>query len=324
MALLGRHRGRMNPSAAAISLMLFVIMVHFRAAKGAILGATDALESHFIVRRNGRESLTFDFDGEKDKSYCMVSDRRLQVNVHMSGLPPGTTVASQPGEDVALFQEGTWMSALGIMYIDHDEEQQRLTIELDQLVAQVGGELPFILTFNGDPTIVLNSAQATGSTIWRSTDSFASVSRVAGRPNALLVIVPDVLEMELEAEVEEDIITDPPVYFLNFDFKRIVVGAEVHGFLGQMFAPGAEEARSATETLDGFLLREYVEGVNADYETSGVTSTDCIFNRYNMASDDKVLEANALEEMGATLQNGNFQSHRLGRRLMVQDFIGRP
>lgn len=90
-----------------------------------------------------------------------------QVNVHMAGLVPSTPSIYQPADDVAPSQEATWMSALGIMYIDHVGEQQKVTIELDQSVARDGGELPFNLTFNWDPTIDLNLAQVSRR-VWSS------------------------------------------------------------------------------------------------------------------------------------------------------------
>lgn len=33
-------------------------------------------------------------------------------------------------------------------------------------------------------------------------------------------------------------------------------------------------------TLEGLLHREYVEGMDEDYATSGLTATDCFFNRF--------------------------------------------
>jgi hypothetical protein len=39
-----------------------------------------------------------------------------------------------------------------------------------------------------------------------------------------------------------------------------------------MYAPGAIEERLAMGTLEGLLHREYVEGIDDDYETSGLTA----------------------------------------------------
>lgn len=47
-----------------------------------------------------------------------------------------------------------------------------------------------------------------------------------------------------------------------------------------MYAPGAIEERLAMGTLESLLHREYVEGIDDDYETSGLTATDCSFNRF--------------------------------------------
>lgn len=55
-------------------------------------------------------------------------------------------------------------------------------------------------------------------------------------------------------------------------------------FLGQMYAPNALEERLAMGTLEGLLHREYVEGTDEEYETSGLTQSDCSFDRFGKVS----------------------------------------
>jgi hypothetical protein len=47
-----------------------------------------------------------------------------------------------------------------------------------------------------------------------------------------------------------------------------------------MFAPGAVSERLEMGTLEGLRHREYVEGTDDDYATSGLTEADCSFNRF--------------------------------------------
>jgi hypothetical protein len=51
-------------------------------------------------------------------------------------------------------------------------------------------------------------------------------------------------------------------------------------FVGQMYTPGAVEERLTMGILEGLLHREYVEGMDEDYATFGLTATDCSFNRF--------------------------------------------
>ena len=54
--------------------------------------------------------------------------------------------------------------------------------------------------------------------------------------------------------------------------------------MGQMYAPGAVEARLNMATQAGLNHREYVEGADEDYQTSDLTSADCSYDRFSTVS----------------------------------------
>ncbi|GAQ87035.1 hypothetical protein KFL_003270025 [Klebsormidium nitens] len=124
---------------------------------------------------------------------------------------------------------------------------------------------------------------------WISPDGMATISRLVGRPNALAVSVSDILLLEVASETEKDLIADPPIHYLNLGVKRLAASTDVHGFLGQMFVPGAATARLAMGTLEGLLHREYVEGTDDDYRTSDLSAADCAFNRFGEVSNSMMI-----------------------------------
>ncbi|GAQ90454.1 hypothetical protein KFL_006410030 [Klebsormidium nitens] len=75
-----------------------------------------------------------------------------------------------------------------------------------------------------------------------------------------------------------------------------------------MYAPHAVEERLAMGTLEALRHREYVEGSDDDYATSGLTSADCAFNRFGEVPAD-------LDNLEAT-----FRTLSVRRRLMEERF----
>ncbi|GAQ84255.1 hypothetical protein KFL_001820080 [Klebsormidium nitens] len=230
--------------------------------------------------------LEWDFHGRNNKCYCMVSDTRLALTVHMFSLAPDARILERPEDDGLNLFEGTWMDGLGILYIDDRGEQKSIAIVLNTDLDRAG-EAPFEVTFEGDDvTAAVNGPDNQ----WTSPDGTSRIRRSADRANALSVSVAGLLEMEVVSDVEKELIADPPVHFLNFDIKAIANTANVHGFLGQMFAPGAVDERLAMGTLEGLRHREYVEGTDDDYLTSGLTSADCGFSRFGEVPENLVVD----------------------------------
>ncbi|GAQ80103.1 hypothetical protein KFL_000460140 [Klebsormidium nitens] len=270
------------------------------------------LDPHFEITRlnNGNQlnsSFSFDFHGEDGKNYCMVSDNLLEVIVQMFSLSPDSVVLQRPVEEVDPFFEGTWMKGFGILYHDQSQEPHRISILLNPAADRIG-EQPFNATFDGVPMVAL---EAPGPVLWKSPDGLATVVREAGRINSLLVSISDLLEMEVVTDSEKELIADPPIHFLNFNFRNITTTPSVHGFLGQMFAPGAIAERLDMGTLEGLRHREYVEGTDDDYAASSLTEADCSFSRFGKGAENN--DAGELAGASAGLPHAVSSGRRLLR-----------
>ncbi|GAQ80106.1 hypothetical protein KFL_000460170 [Klebsormidium nitens] len=244
--------------------------------------ATGKLDPHLEITRLSsgdklNSSFTFDFHGMDGNNYCAISDNRLEVNVQMFSLPSEAVVLERPVEEADPLFEGTWMKGFGILYHDQNQEPHRISILLDPAADRLG-EQPFNATCDKIPVMALD---APGPVVWKSPDGLATIVREASRINSLVISFSDLLEMEVLTDSEKELIADPPVHFLNFNVRNITTTPEVHGFLGQMFAPGAIPERLNMGTLDGLRHREYVEGTDEEYATSSLTEEDCSFSRFN-------------------------------------------
>ncbi|GAQ87755.1 hypothetical protein KFL_003750050 [Klebsormidium nitens] len=258
------------------------------------------------------QRFVFDFHGEANKTFCMFSDTSLQINVQMIGLPSGTKVLQPRFEEVELFfdttRNGTWMSGFGFLYFNRSGEQQSVTVELNPALDREG-KYPFELTFQAEPIPDVKSAP------WTSPDGLAAIRLVNGTVNKLLVTISDTLAIEIVTEVEKELITDPAVHYLNFELQNFATSATIHGFLGQMFAPGAIPERLAMGTLEGLRHREYVEGRDEDYVTSSLVSANCAFNRFAQTSEEYLEEAAGVNVEGRPSSEPIDEQHLLGHSL---------
>ncbi|GAQ92379.1 hypothetical protein KFL_009990020 [Klebsormidium nitens] len=246
------------------------------------------LDPHFVVQTSSglaSQDFSFDFHGLANKIYCMLADIALQLNVRMFGIPPASKVIERKSDLGDDFFTGTWMDAIGFVYTSKGGAPKNLAIELDHDKAR-SGAFPFRVVHDGEDLSEILVAQE-GAT-WTSQDGAVTVSRPPNSVSILSVDIKEVLNMVVSSETEEEIIVEPRIYFLNFELKNIVTTPSVHGFLGQMYAPGAIEERLAMGTLEGFRHREYVEGTDEEYETSDLTATDCSFNRFGKAQSNAV------------------------------------
>ena len=93
------------------------------------------------------------------------------MNVHMVSsnagiatsngpVPKGINTKQQPEEEVSFFEEGTWMSGLGLLYMDQQRVQRNLTFEVDYSSPRLANRLPFKVHFGEESldTIIVSSS----------------------------------------------------------------------------------------------------------------------------------------------------------------------
>ncbi|GAQ90197.1 hypothetical protein KFL_006120010 [Klebsormidium nitens] len=244
-------------------------------------------DPHFFltVPQTGQQ-MTWDFHGMGNQSYCMISDHSICLNAHMFNLPPDINILHRAASAVDSFFEGTWMDAIGIVYsTPENNDQQALEIVHNQTRARAASdsEEPLAIHFLEKDTGIL---VPDGASTWTSPDETLTITYKSENRTFVTISIPNQLKMDIWVEVDKEIISDPPIYGLSFDIQSISITPEVHGFVGQMYAPGAIEERLRMGTLEGLLHREYVEGMDDDYATSNLTATDCFFSRFKTAEAD--------------------------------------
>ncbi|GAQ78423.1 hypothetical protein KFL_000130050 [Klebsormidium nitens] len=252
-----------------------------------VVGGTGDPHLVLTVPQSGQQ-LTWDFHGKGNQSYCMITDNSLSLNARMFNLPPDVNILHRAVEAEDSFFEGTWIDAIGVIYSkpEDDNHERALAIVLNQTSARTDLEEPFAILYSGDDTQI---SVPEGVSTWTSPDETFSIKYHSEFRTFVEITIPDHLKMEVRVEADSEIISDPPIYSLSFDIQMIATTPEVHGFVGQMYAPGAIEERLQMGTLEGLLHREYVEGTDDDYATSGLTATDCSFSRFKKVRRTKCL-----------------------------------
>ncbi|GAQ79909.1 hypothetical protein KFL_000410080 [Klebsormidium nitens] len=191
---------------------------------------------------------TFDFHGSAGNAYCMITNAAITVNAHMFSLAPTALVPEHRYHGGRCFQF-TCIDGIGFVYRNRQGRTQRIAVRLDRTLTDVSVH-PFNVTFEDEPVRTSEDAA------WTSPDGIAKVGRTAV-PDQLVVSLDGLLEVEVSRAEDAELRDQPegpPVRYINLAVKGLPVGPGVHGFMGQMYAPGAVEARlkMATQAYDRF------------------------------------------------------------------------
>eukprot|EP00899_Mesostigma_viride_P012626 jgi/Mesvir1/21364/Mv20848-RA.1 len=206
-------------------------------------------DPHFVAG-NG---LKFDFMGEADKSYCLLSDTLLHMNMHMVG--PVATHKKR---------SATWIRDISILYYPY--------YNISITAASPEGT-PFTAAHG---TVVVNGKEMKSQK--QSTMVRWHGLTVSRRKTRISVEIKNLVELEIEVVragfwVGED---GPGSNYLNFKIKALNVTRSVHGLLGQTFRPSF----NVREHQGGKQGQGVIEGNMHSYEVSDMLATDCKFARY--------------------------------------------
>ncbi|GBG91651.1 hypothetical protein CBR_g52687 [Chara braunii] len=302
---------------------------------GGSCGVSGRDDPHFV----GADGVHFDFSGEPHADFCLVADRHLHVNMHLSGYydsvadadvndngveatdVAGTrSTADHHGQSavhaVSTNVTRTWIRALGIRFKTHaialearsDGNPDRLDGYMAKI--EVDGELV---------TLTPGSEKRFGDGIrLAQTD----VTHFSGyEQDNYVVSIEGVLEISLRlrsAGAKWQRADDAQTHF-NINVRQLAHSDDVHGVLGQTYRPQAKRTGSGSYRLVKGFLKEYqVEGPNGDgylegamddYRTTGLLATDCkfaIFQRSGMdaadARDSQVTFATKETSYGVALE----------------------
>eukprot|EP00899_Mesostigma_viride_P007714 jgi/Mesvir1/16944/Mv25090-RA.1 len=199
-------------------------------------------DPHFVTAKGEH----FDWMGQGDRSFCIISDKAVHVNAHLFAGTDG-------------LRKGTWIDQIAVL---HDG---------DNIVVSTGNPagLPGLygsVSLNGraDTSVGSSSSAVVGKGL-----------TMRRKKTRTWVTVEGVLELEVEVVRAStwEAGRGPARDFLNFRVHGLNATESVHGVLGQTFRPTAQGATKSA-------LKGLVEGTDPDYMTSGLLAADCSFSQF--------------------------------------------
>eukprot|EP00899_Mesostigma_viride_P006250 jgi/Mesvir1/15626/Mv03232-RA.1 len=200
-------------------------------------------DPHFVTAKGEH----FDWMGEGERSFCIISDKAVHVNAHLFAGTDGR-------------RKGTWMDQIAVLHGS------------DNIVVSVNAPAGFpglygSITINGRADTSAGSSSAVvakGLTVRRKkTRTWVTVEGILD------------LEVELVRASTWEAGKGPGRDFLNFRVRGLNATEDVHGVLGQTFRPAAPLGVTSATSND------LVEGADPEYVTSGLLAADCSFSRFS-------------------------------------------
>eukprot|EP00899_Mesostigma_viride_P004314 jgi/Mesvir1/13884/Mv16018-RA.3 len=204
-------------------------------------------DPHFVTTHGQK----FDFNGEAGKTYCIMTDKTLQVNARFMGAA-STTVLPEQGGSPAKPDTRTWMDQLAIMV-----GRDRVLVDAESSAGTGYTAFAGALTVNGE--------RFTGRMTIPKLPSGATITR---QRNRVVITAPNVAVIQVEVVRASfwEHGKGPGKNFLNLQVKEFKSTGDSHGVLGQSFSGNGKASLP--------------EGNATGYETTGIFTADCHFNRF--------------------------------------------
>eukprot|EP00899_Mesostigma_viride_P015256 jgi/Mesvir1/23731/Mv18672-RA.3 len=223
-----------------------VLTINVTAAALVRLGSVTS-DPHFVTPQGNK----FDFNGVAGNTYCIVTDKQLQVNARFVAAAKVATLAINAAGADTLTDARTWMDQVAILH-----GGDRVLVD-----AASPAEAPFASSFG---TVHINGKPLLGNV---ASTRLSSGLTVARKKTRVLVLVPGIAAIEVETVRAAfwEAGTGPGRNFLNLQVKELNSTSAAHGILGRAFG------RAAVAQIEG----------NADkYATSGIYATDCVYDQF--------------------------------------------
>ncbi|CAI5480907.1 unnamed protein product [Closterium sp. Yama58-4] len=241
----------------------------------------------------------FDFTGRLDKSFCLFSDRRFHVNMHLNGYqgsPPVLPLSAKSSESIT--ELNTWIKELGVVWITLDDANRTLRMVACKGNRQEHQESSFIslIQIDGLPAIPppVGESITTESGWWlpkskrikrgRSTwISFGCTWRGWGNWTCVRV-AHSLLQTPTEVEAH-----------FNVELSNVVISSAVHGVLGQTFRNTPKQLQRAVKyshlaallhhpvDVDKAEGKGFLDSEVEDYISSSVVAPDYKYASYGSA-----------------------------------------
>eukprot|EP00897_Mesotaenium_endlicherianum_P006402 jgi/Mesen1/5790/ME000293S04941 len=257
-------------------------------------------DPHFM----GAQGTKFDFNGEPDRTFCLVSDEKVHINMLLRGYYDNRTEGASAMKNGKAIR--TWIRELGVLWtdaqgVDHNmllvardgKKQERdegflARVEYDDMTVpgmHVGQE------FNGEGGVTLKMEGYEKSGQF---DVDFYTLKIAG-----------LVDMDIRLRVAHPLLQTPTdaEAHINVGINSIKNTPSIHGVLGQTYR--ADHTKRAVDftslaallhapvQADGETGKGFLDGEAKDYESTGVLAADCKFSAYKATSveDNSVLAA---------------------------------
>ncbi|CAI5512410.1 unnamed protein product [Closterium sp. Naga37s-1] len=243
----------------------------------------------------GAHGTRFEFNGAPEKSYCLLTDSSLHVNMKMRGYYDTRTIGA------SLLRNGlavrTWIRELGFVWsVDGVEHSFRLAARNGKSDKRDNGFLSLI-EFDGRvlPSLEPGESYNLDGGLAFVFKGFEQEGGGFFDVDAYSLRIGDKLAMDIKLRPAHPLLQTPDdaQVHLNVNFKHVSRSPSVHGIMGQTYREGRAE-RAIDYAMLSRLLRTpfsadgdngqgFLDGKSSDYETSGVLSTDCGYSAFSKA-----------------------------------------
>ncbi|CAI5485267.1 unnamed protein product [Closterium sp. Naga37s-1] len=241
----------------------------------------------------GAQGTRFEFNGAPEKTFCLLTDRNVHVNMQMRGYYDTRTVGAtvlRNGKAVR-----TWIRALGFVWRAAAGEAEHKF----RLVARTGKKQE-----RGDGFLEL--AEIDGKALPRMTKERETLSLPGGLAftyvgvefggfvkDVYRVTIAGLLDMEIKLRVAHPLLQTPDdaEAHINVAFDGVEATEQVHGIIGQTYREGREKRAMDYNTLahalghpiaaDAAEGAGFLDGKTGDYESSSVLAADCRFSAFS-------------------------------------------
>ncbi|GJP44035.1 hypothetical protein CLOM_g3427 [Closterium sp. NIES-68] len=245
----------------------------------------------------GAHGTRFEFNGLPDKSFCLVTDRRVHLNMRMHGYLDDRTVGAsiiRAGKAVR-----TWIRELGLIWREDSAAAGEAGREHKfRMVARRGTQQEraegFVerLEVDGAPLPRMHAGERLNLPGGLELTFVGVQMRGPMEVDAYHVSIPDLIELDVKLRVAHPLLqtADDAEAHINLAFRHVQTTKDIHGVMGQTYRSGREQRAMDYTALSALLHRPvavdseqgagFLDGSLEDYETSDVLKPDCRYSAF--------------------------------------------
>eukprot|EP00897_Mesotaenium_endlicherianum_P004897 jgi/Mesen1/4435/ME000225S03421 len=243
-------------------------------------------DPHFVGARGTR----FDFNGEPNKAFALISDKDLEVNMMLRGYYDTRTVGATVVEGGKALR--TWIKEVGIVWTAEGAEHKLHLVARDGKDQTRGDGFLASATVDGLVIPRLRVGEVFTSQGGLEVTFVAIENKNEFDLDHYTVKVAGLLDMDVQmriARAEMQAADDSEVHF-NLGFNKIENTRAIHGILGQTYRMDHEQRAFDYQEIvtmlgtavqaDGETGKGFLDGTPADYIVSDILESDSQYNSY--------------------------------------------